>query len=312
VSASDDVCRSGATDASRVRSGVLYGIGAYGLWGLIPLYFKSVAHVSALEVLAHRAAWSFLVLAVLLSLSRGWGELRRTLRNPRTALLLGLSTVLIGVNWLTFIYAVQCGQVLQASLGYFVNPLVSVLLGVAFLHERLRPYQIASIALAAAGVLVLTLLVGTLPWIAIVLAASFSLYGLLRKIMPVGGLVGVAVETCAMTPAAVAYMFYLWQTQATAATNAGTVGLLAASGVITSVPLLLFVGAARRVRLATLGILQYLTPTLQFLLAVLAFGEPFSTSQVASFACIWAAVILYTADSLRAARQDRLEVMEPD
>lgn len=297
--------------------GLIYGLGAYGLWGLIPLYFRLVRHVAPLEVLAHRAAWSFVVLVLIVAVSRRWSDVRKSLTDFRTVLMLGLSTLMIAINWLTFIYAVASGQLLQASLGYFVTPLVNVLLGVVVLGESLRPSQKGSIALAALGVLVLAVMVGTLPWIAILLALSFSLYGLLRKTMPVAGLVGLMVETLAMTPLALLYLGYRVETGTATATDAATWGLLSLSGVITSVPLLLFVGAARRLRLSTLGILQYLSPTLQFLLAVFAFGEPFSMAQVASFLCTWAAVGLYATDALAVSRAKAsesrvLEVVEPD
>lgn len=292
--------------------GLLYGIAAYGLWGLIPLYFKSVAHVAPLEVLAYRAVMSFVVLGTLLGMSRRWGELLAALRNPKTAVMLGLSTLLIAVNWLTFIYAVASRQVLQSSLGYFVLPLVHVLLGVVILRESLRPRQKISIALAALGVLVLGLKVGTLPWIAIVLAVSFGLYGLLRKITPVPGLVALTVETLVLTPVAIVYLVVVRQMGMATAADARTYGLLALSGLATSIPLLFFAAAAQRLRLSTLGIVQYLSPTLQFLLAVLAFGELFTQAQIVSFGFIWAAVLLYTLDSLHAARQSHLDLVEPD
>ena len=191
------------------RHGLLYGLAAYGLWGLIPLYFKSVADVAPLEVLAHRALWSFVMLALLIGWLGRWAELRRELRSPRLLAMLALTSLLIAVNWLTFIYAVVTRQLLQASLGYFVNPLVSVLLGVVFLRERLRPYQVASIALAAVGVVVLAALVGQLPWISLTLAFSFALYGLMRKLMPVDGMVSLAVETLVLAPFALVYLGYL-------------------------------------------------------------------------------------------------------
>jgi len=266
--------------------GILYGIAAYGSWGIFPLYFKTVASVPPVEVLGHRALWSFVVLA--------------------------LSTLFIAANRLMFICAVTSGQVLQASLGYFVNPLVNVLLGVLFLRERLRPRQMLSIGLALIGVLVLTALVGKVPWVALTLALTFSFYALMRKLMPVDGFVSLTVETLLMVPVALAYLGYLAATSSHEPLRLSTVGLLMLSGPITTVPLLFFGAAARRLRLSTMGILQYLSPTLQFLLAVLAFGEPFSSAQLLSFACIWAAVLIYATDSLRAVREHRIEVVEPD
>jgi chloramphenicol-sensitive protein RarD len=290
---------------------LLCGLAAYGLWGLIPLYFKSVAGIAPLEVLAHRALWSCVMLVLLIGWRGRWAELRRELRSPKLLAMLALTSLLIAANWLTFIYAVISRQLLQASLGYFVNPLVSVLLGVVFLRERLRPYQMASIALAIAGVIVLAAMVGQLPWISLTLALSFALYGLLRKLMPVDGMVSLAVETFVMAPFAVAYLGYLAASEQITGYEPPAVGLLMLSGPVTTVPLLFFGAAARRLRLSTLGILQYVTPTGHFLLAVLAFGESFSTPQLLSFACIWTAVAIYTVDSYRAARQAGIDLIEP-
>jgi len=292
--------------------GILYGIAAYGSWGIFPLYFKTVASVPPVEVLGHRALWSFVMLAVLVGLLGRWKEVWRELHSRKLLLMLALSTLFIAANWLMFIYAVTSGQVLQASLGYFINPLVNVLLGVLFLRERLRPRQTLSIGLALIGVLVLTALVGKVPWVALTLALTFSFYALMRKLMPVDGFVSLTVETLLMVPVALAYLGYLAAASSHEPLRLSTVGLLMLSGPITTVPLLFFGAAARRLRLSTMGILQYLSPTLQFLLAVLAFGEPFSSAQLLSFACIWAAVLIYATDSLRAVREYRIEVVEPD
>ncbi len=302
---------AGTAKSTPSKRGAIYAIAAYGSWGLFPLYFKAVAGVSAVEVLAHRALWSFAVLSILVAFLGRWSELWRELRNRKLMFMLGLSTLLISANWLAFIYAVVRGQVLQASLGYFINPLVNVLLGMVFFRERLRPFQILSIILALVGVLVLAGFVGEVPWIALTLALTFGLYGLMRKIMPVDGMVSLTVETLAMAPIALAYLAYLGATKQGAGSSLRTLGLLALSGPVTTVPLLFFGAAARKLRLSTMGILQYLSPTLQFLLAVVAFREPFSTAQIVSFACIWTAIAIYTADSLRAVRQDQLALVEP-
>jgi chloramphenicol-sensitive protein RarD len=291
------------------KIGVLCGVAAYGLWGLIPLYFKAVARVAPLELLAHRAMWSVVVLAIIVAWLGRWRKLWRELGSWRLRLMLATSSALIAVNWLLFIHAVVSGQVLQSSLAYFVTPLVNVLLGVAFLHERLRRGQLAAMALAAVGVTILGVFVGQWPWIASALALSFAFYGLLRKLMPVDGLVSLTVETLFMLPPAVAYLVYL------AATTDGTgdrrtFGLLMLSGVVTTVPLLFFGAAARRLRLSTIGILQYLAPTLQFMLAVFVFGEPFSWVQWLSFGLIWTAIAMYTFDALRAHRQAAVIVEE--
>jgi chloramphenicol-sensitive protein RarD len=271
-----------------------------------------VANVSPVEVLAHRALWSFVVLAILVAALGRWKEIRRELHSRKLIFMLTLSTLFIAANWLTFIYAVSNGQVLQSSLGYFINPLVNVLLGVVFLRERLRTRQTLSIGLAMIGVLVLIAMVGEVPWIALTLALTFSLYALMRKLMPVDGLVSLTVETLMIAPLALLYLGYVAASGSRVPLTLGTVGLLVLSGPITTVPLLFFGAAARRLRLSTMGILQYLSPTLQFLLAVLAFGEPFSAAQLLSFACIWAAVLIYAVDSLFAAREYRVEVLEPD
>lgn len=312
TAAEEGMAAAGRSQAGRSLQGLAYGLAAYGLWGLIPLYFRAVRHVPPLEMLAHRAAWSLAVLVIVAGISGQWRQVRQGLKAPKAILMLGLSTVMLSVNWLTFIYAVATAQVLQSSLGYFITPLVNVLLGVLVLGEQLRLYQKISIGLAAAGVCVLAVTAGVLPWIALVLAASFSLYGLLRKTMPISGLVGVLVETLAMTPPAILYLAYAEQSAMATEKDAGTWCLLALSGVVTSVPLLLFVGAARRLQLSTLGILQYLSPTLQFVVAVFVFHEPFSGAQISSFLCIWAAVGLYAADSLAASRAGWLDVLEPD
>lgn len=300
------------TDRNRSRQGVVYGIAAYGLWGLIPLYFKAVARVAPLEVLAHRALWSFVVLAILVGLIGRWGELWRNLQNSKVARILGVSSLLIAINWLVFIYAIETNQLVQSSLGYFVAPLVTVLLGVVFLRERLRPYQIVSLVLIAAGVLVLTGMVGRFPWISIVLALSIAFYGLLRKITPVDSLMSITVETLIMSPLALAYIGYLVVTSETTGQRPAMWGLLMLAGPVTAVPLLLFGSATRRLRLSTMGFLQYLTPTMQFLLAVVVFGEPFSLPQVISFTCIWVAVLVYIVDSFYSAQRGRMEVVEPD
>ena len=292
------------------KHGIIYAIAAYGSWGLIPLYFKAVASVAPVEVLAHRALWSFAVLAVLVAFLGRWTELGRELRSGKLLVMLGLSTLFIAANWLVFIYAVVSGQVLQASLGYFINPLVNVLLGVVFLRERLRPYQTLSILLALAGVLVLAGFVGEVPWIALTLALTFGLYGLMRKIMPVDGLVSLTVETLAMTPVALAYLGYL------AADEAGGGEQLRNLGPV---------GAQRPGDHDTVAVLRGRGP------AVAAFDDghppiPLAHPPVPAggrgfpgavldgpdreFGCIWTAIAIYTADSYRAVRQDRLALVE--
>lgn len=298
-------------DCRRTRAGLLYGLGAYLAWGFIPAYFKLLADVPPLVVLAHRVVWSVAFLSLLLTLQRKWGEVRAALRRRRTMLALLCSTVLIATNWYVFIWAIDHGQLLEASLGYFINPLVNVLLGVVVLRERLTLGQLAGLALAAVGVANLTLGAGGIPWIALSLAVSFAFYGLLRKTAPVAPLAGLSIETAILFP--IALLVVTGALPVPASHHGGeltrtTYALLSAAGVITAVPLLWFAAGARRLRLSTMGFIQYLAPTCQFLLAVLAYHEPFTRRQLVSFGLIWAALAAYTLESvlrLRAARPPR-------
>jgi chloramphenicol-sensitive protein RarD len=288
-------------------------IAAYGLWGLIPFYFRSLGDLPPLEVLAHRVIWSLVFLAALLTLGRRWPQVAQAVRSRRVLGALAASALLIGMNWFTYIGAVMNGQVLQASLGYFITPLVNVLLGVIFLGERLRPLQLAGVLLALAGVLNLALAGAGLPWISLTLAISFAFYGLLRKTTAINSTQGLFVETALLSPLAAGWLGWMLATGSAAVPRdpAGSFPLLVASGIVTTVPLLCFVAAAQRLRFVTLGFLQYLSPTLQFLVAVLAFKEPFSGVQLTTFACIWLAVALYSVDSLWLLRQHRLSRFEP-
>jgi chloramphenicol-sensitive protein RarD len=285
------------------RAGVAAGLAAYLLWGFIPLYFKRVAHVPPIVVLSHRILWSAAFVGLVLTLQRRWPDVLRAARNRRAMQGLAASTTMIAVNWFVFLWAVTNNQVVQAGLGYFINPLVSVLLGIVFLRERLRAGQGAALLLATAGVMVLIVAGGTFPWVALSLAWSFAFYALLRKTVPVGPLVGLFVETVFLLPLAA---FFVARYSTTGAPlSDGTYGLLAASGVITAVPLILFATAARRLTLATMGFLQFLSPTCQLLLAVFAFKEPFTRWHAISFGLIWVAVMLYCVESFRAYREAR-------
>jgi len=289
------------------RTGVLYGLAAYGWWGLAVIYFKAVAHVPPLEVLAQRVVWSVPLLFGLLALRGRLGEVRAVLRDRRTLAILFLTTLLIGSNWLIYITAVTTGHILQSSLGYYINPLVNVMLGMAALGERLRPAQWASVLLAAAGVLYLAFSYGRPPWFALSLAATFALYGLLRKTVRAEGSVGLTVETSLMLPAALVFLL-VQATQGRPAfghVSLQTDLLLLASGLMTAMPLVWFANAIRRLPLTTMGFLQYLSPTLQFLLAVAVYGEPFTRAHLVTFGCIWAALALYSVDAALAARRTR-------
>jgi chloramphenicol-sensitive protein RarD len=303
---------SAAGDAARARAGLVYALGAYLAWGVVPSYFKLLAHVPPLVVLAHRVVWSVVFLSFLLILQRKWGEVRAAMRDRRTLALLGGSTVMIAANWYVFIWAVGNGRVLQASLGYFINPLVNVLLGVAVLRERLRPGQVAGLLLAAAGVGVLTVATGGVPWVALSLAFSFGMYALLRKTAHVAPLAGLSVETALLLPLAILVVTGVVPRailpNGPPRVSPGTFALLAAAGVVTAVPLLIFAAGAKRLRLSTLGFLQYLSPTCQFMLAVFAYHEPFRRQQLVSFALIWAGLLAFTLETvvfLRSARRRR-------
>jgi len=282
-------------------------VAAFLLWGLFPLYWKQLASVPALEVVAHRTTWGFLAMAGWVTLRGTWPAVLAVARRPRTLALLGSSAVLIGLNWLLYVWAVIHGHVVEASLGYFVNPLVNVLLGVLVLGERLsRPQQIA-VGLAAAGVAVLTAGHGRLPWIALALAVSFGLYGLVRKTVGADAVTGLLCETATLALPATALLLFLgWRGTGAFGPGAPVAsGLLALGGVVTAVPLVLFALGARSLPLSTLGLIQYLSPSIQFLLAVLLFREPFTRSHAAAFACIWSALALLTWDLRRRLRLER-------
>lgn len=293
-------------EARRQRTaGVLAAGASYVMWGLFPLYFKALRDVPPPEVLAHRIAWSVLFMAALITARRTWGDVARQLRVPGTIPTLAASAVLISTNWLVYIWAVGAGHVLEASLGYFVNPLVSVLLGVVFLREALSRRQQLAIGLATAGVVVLMVHEGRPPWVALTLAVTFGLYGLLRKRAQVDSTTGLMAEVALLLPLAAAWL--AWQgARGTLhfGTEAGTTALLAAAGVVTAVPLILFAVGVRRLRLATIGLLQYLNPTMQFAMAVFVFGEPFSAWRGATFGCIWASLAIYTVDALARGREE--------
>jgi chloramphenicol-sensitive protein RarD len=284
---------------AEARTGVLYGIAAYGAWGVFPLYFKWLAHVPPLEVLSHRVVWSVLLLGGLLHLRGQWASVRSILRRRSTMLTMLATTLLIGFNWGLFIYAIVYERLMQASLGYFINPLVNVLLGYLLLSERLRPLQVASVAVATGGVGVLTWHAGGPPLIALALAVSFGFYGLLRKTAPVEPIAGLFVETTLLAPLGAAFLVFHGLAGDMHFGNGPwieSLGLLA-GGAITATPLIWFANAARRLKLATIGFLQYLAPTGQFLLAV-AFGEPFTRAQAGGFGLIWVALAVYSLDAV--------------
>lgn len=283
-----------------MNSGIIYAAAAYSLWGLFPLYFKAVQQVPPLEVLTHRAIWSLAFLIIVLVARRHWAWLGRAMRSPKVLGCFAASALLLSLNWFVYIWAANHGRVVDASLGYFMTPLVNVLLGFILLGERLRPVQWAATGLAAAGVAWLTWQSGTLPWIALLLAGTFGIYGLLRKTAPLGALEGLTLETLLMFPVACGYL--AWQgaagSNAFSAAPLSTQLLLAAAGPITAIPLLMFATGARRISLSVLGLLQYIAPTLQFLLGVVLYHEPFDGVRLLGFALIWGGLAVYSLESL--------------
>jgi chloramphenicol-sensitive protein RarD len=273
-------------------------LGGYFIWGLVPLYWKQLQTVNALELIAHRLVWSVVFLTVLITWRRSLPEVRQALGSVRGFALNGLSSLLLTINWLVYVWAVNAGHVIDCSLGYFLVPLLNVALGRFALGERMRRAQAAAVALAVLGVGVQLVELGRLPWVALALAGSFGFYGLLRKQSTLGPLTGLTVETLLLAPSAV--LFLLWRQH----TGEGALGrvdtrttlLVLSTGVVTAIPLLLFADGARRLRLTTLGLLQYITPTLQFLIGWMVYHEPFTRGRAVSFLLIWAGLAAYTAD----------------
>ena len=296
-----------ADERSTRRAGLLLGLGAYFLWGVLPIYFKAIDHVRATEIVAHRIVWSLVFLAILATLWRRWPAIWTALTTPRVAFTLVVTSLLIGLNWLVWIYAVVSGHILEGSLGYYLNPLVNVVLGVFLLKEKLTRGQIAAVFLAGAGVAVLAAGASGAIWISLTLAASFALYGFLRKVAPVDSLEGLTIETAILTPLAFGWILLLQQ-RGTSSFLAGDTDadlLLIAGGAITAIPLLLFTAAARRLPYSTLGFLQYIAPSLQFLLAVLMFGERFTLAHAVCFGAIWTALVIFAFEGIRMSAKAR-------
>ncbi len=294
------------TGQDRERRGIGYGLAAYGLWGVVPLFWPLVKQAGALELLAHRVVWSlvFSLLLILLVVPKGWWGRIATRRN---LILLGVAGATVSVNWGTYIWAVNHGHVVDTSLGYYINPILSILVGVIALHERLSPVQWASVGLAAVAVLVLTLDYGRLPWIALVLAASFATYGLIKKSVDGGAVETLTIESTMITPVALGYLVFLESRGQLTFGHLGWVHslLLVATGLVTAVPLLFFAAATTRLPLSTLGLLQYLAPTLQFLLGVLYFHEQMSTGRWIGFGLVWLALMIMTGEGIRRATAQR-------
>jgi chloramphenicol-sensitive protein RarD len=289
------------------QSGFWATVGAFLIWGVFPIYWKALAEVPALQIMAHRLAWCFVLVAAWLTLRRGAAWWRPLVAQPRLLKLLCTSAVLIAANWWLYIWAVNAGHIVETSLGYFINPLVNVLLGVAVLKERLNPWQWLAVAVAASGVIWLTLQLGSPPWIALTLAVSFGLYGLIRKIAVVESAPALGLESSILFLPVVAYLVWAQATGAASFLNVSPAvdALLVASGLVTALPLILFAYGAQRIPYSLVGILQYIAPSLQLLCGVLLYGEPFSTVQAQGFACIWLALGIYATDGLVRMRRAR-------
>ncbi|OIQ69176.1 EamA-like transporter family protein [mine drainage metagenome] len=290
-----------------MNSGVLYALSAYVLWGLFPLYFKALEQVPALQILAHRMAWSLLVVVLLLAVLRRWSWLRLLREQPAVLARFAASALLLSSNWGLYIWAVNSSHVVDASLGYYINPLVNVALGAVLLHERLRRPQWVAMAFAAIGVTAMAAELGHVPWISLGLALSFGGYGLLRKTAPLGSLEGLALETALLFPLALLYLYWLTAQGANAFVSADntTRWLLVAAGPVTTVPLLLFAAGARRMSFSLLGVLQYITPSLQLALGVMLYHEPFGAAKVLGFGLVWIGLAIFLADSLRSNLRNR-------
>ncbi|MFF1961415.1 EamA family transporter RarD [Streptomyces sp. NPDC058220] len=296
---------------SEQRAGLLYGIGAYGMWGLVPLFWPLLKPAGAMEILAHRMVWSLAFVAIGLLALRRWAWVGELLRQPRKLGLIAVAATVITVNWGFYIWAVNTGRVVEASLGYFINPLVTIAMGVLLLKERLRPAQWTAVFIGFAAVLVLAIGYGQPPWISLTLAFSFATYGLVKKKINIGGLESLAAETAVLFLPALGYLVWLSASGSAtfAAEGAGHATLLAATGLVTAVPLVCFGAAAIRVPLSTLGLLQYLAPVFQFVLGVAYFHEAMPAERWAGFSLVWLALTILTWDALRTARRNRAQAL---
>jgi len=282
-----------------MKKGLIYVFSAYAMWGFFPIYFKFLQEAPAIQIMAHRVTWSFVFLTILIILRKEISKILKSL-SKRIIVIYAIAGALLAVNWLTYVWGVNAGFVVETSLGYFINPLVSVVLGVVFLKERLRKLQWLPVSLAAIGVIYLTIEHGSLPWIALVLAFSFGTYGLFKKIAPLPSVHGLAVETGAIFIPAVVFLIIM-EVNGTAAfghASASTTFLLMLSGIVTAIPLILFASGAPLVPLTTIGILQYIAPTIQFLIGVFVYDEPFNTYQLIGFSIVWIALIIFSVEGI--------------
>lgn len=287
-----------------MNKGIWNGLAAYALWGFFPIYWKLLQQVPALQVIGHRIGWSFLLLIAVILFTNQWEAFRSAAFSPKVIAMYALAGVLLTINWLVYVWGVNSGFIVETSLGYFINPLISVLLGVLFLRERLRLAQWIPIGLAAAGVLYLTMTYGRLPWIALSLAFSFGIYGLVKKLAPLGSLYGLTLETALVFPAALIYLVFVESTGTGSFLHHGLLMdiLLIGTGVVTSIPLLMFASAARQIPLTMVGVLQYIAPTIQFLIGVFLYHEPFDQSRLLGFSLVWLALIIFWVENYLAKR----------
>ena len=295
-----------AATPENIRLGISAGIIAYLIWGLVPIFFKQIAEVPAVEIIAHRVVWAMLLMTALIGFGRGFGDALRVARIPAQLAKIALASALVISNWLTFVWGVNNGHILDTSLGYFILPLLNVMLGVLVLKERLRPLQWLAVLLAAVGVAIEAMRAGGLPWIALVLAGTFGVYGLLRKQLPLDAASGLFLETVCMTPPALAWLGWLaYSGQSHFGGATGVLNhrdlLLVATGAVTAIPLLLFAVAARRLPLSMIAFLQYLAPSIAFLLAVVVYHEPLDLGRSLTFAAIWLGLAIYSFDLLKTA-----------
>lgn len=287
-----------------MNKGILSGIAAYALWGFFPIYWKLLHDVPALQLLGHRIGWSFGLLMLYILLAKQWDDFRSLAFNRKTLGIYAIAGVLLSLNWLIYVWGVNAGFVIETSLGYFINPLLSVLFGVLFLRERLRPTQWIPVVIAAVGVIYLTVTYGRLPWIALSLAVTFGLYGLVKKLSPLGSVYGLTLETGIVFPIAMIYLVFVQANGSGAFLRYGlTVDLLlVGAGIVTTIPLLMFASAAKQIPLNMIGVLQYFAPTIQFLIGVFLFKEPFDTTRLIGFSIVWLALIIFWVENLIAHR----------
>ena len=299
------------TSQTALRGGIISAVSAYTMWGIAPLYFKLIQHIGADEILVHRVVWSTLLLLIVVLVSNKWRSFVKVVTQPSMVIRLTISASFLGVNWFMFIWSVNNDHLLDASLGYYINPLLSVALGVIFLGERLRPWQIFAVALALVGVVIQLIMVGSLPVISLALAGTFGIYGLLRKQMPVDSFIGLLIESLMMLPIAIIYwLLFLETSTSNILNNTWSLNItLICAGIVTTAPLLCFTAAAKRMTLSALGFFQYIGPSIMFVLATFYYQEPLYFAKLVTFACIWTALAIFSVDSIKARRKHQKEIV---